>query len=173
MLAADSPSSSSSALPLASSSSDSDAPAAASAAAVELATEHGAHIPVAGEEGRDVQSDPAASTTASSQGLYSDPAHSTSTTTTASSAEAEAAAAAAAGATPAKGPSTLRRMGVTNGLLGVSQERVEMVMKQALPVMGGMASQNVLNLADSVMVGEAYHTSPLFSSLRYPFCGVL
>ena len=50
--------------------------------------------------------------------------------------------------------STLRRMGITNGLLGVSQERVEKVMKQALPVMGGMASQNVLNLADSVMVGR-------------------
>ena len=51
--------------------------------------------------------------------------------------------------------STLRRMGITNGVLGVSQERVEKVMKKALPVMGGMASQNVLNLADSVMVGRS------------------
>lgn len=29
-----------------------------------------------------------------------------------------------------------------------------MVTKQALPVMGGMASQNILNVADSVMVGR-------------------
>ena len=43
---------------------------------------------------------------------------------------------------------------MTDGVLGVAQDRVEMVMKQALPVMGGMASQNVLNLADSVMVGR-------------------
>ena len=50
--------------------------------------------------------------------------------------------------------SLLRALGVTDGLLGVAQDRVEMVMKQALPVMGGMASQNVLNLADSVMVGR-------------------
>ena len=48
----------------------------------------------------------------------------------------------------------LRALGVTDGVLGVKQDRVEMVMKQALPVMGGMASQNVLNLADSVMVGR-------------------
>ena len=50
--------------------------------------------------------------------------------------------------------SLLRALGVTDGVLGVAQDRVEMVMKQALPVMGGMASQNVLNLADSVMVGR-------------------
>jgi MATE family multidrug resistance protein len=50
--------------------------------------------------------------------------------------------------------SLLRALGVTDGVLGVKQDRVEMVMKQALPVMGGMASQNVLNLADSVMVGR-------------------
>ena len=50
--------------------------------------------------------------------------------------------------------SLLRAFGVTDGMLGVAQDRVEMVMKQALPVMGGMASQNVLNLADSVMVGR-------------------
>ena len=48
----------------------------------------------------------------------------------------------------------LRSIGVTNGILGVSQDRVEMVARQALPVMGGMASQNVLNLADSAMVGR-------------------
>ena len=48
----------------------------------------------------------------------------------------------------------LRSIGITNGVLGVSQDRVEMVAKQALPVMGGMASQNVLNLADSAMVGR-------------------
>ena len=48
----------------------------------------------------------------------------------------------------------LRSIGVTNGVLGVSQDRVEMVARQALPVMGGMASQNVLNLADSAMVGR-------------------
>lgn len=50
--------------------------------------------------------------------------------------------------------SLLRALGVTDGVLGVAQDRVEMVIKQALPVMGGMASQNVLNLADSVMVGR-------------------
>ena len=48
----------------------------------------------------------------------------------------------------------LRSIGITNGVLGVSQDRVEMVARQALPVMGGMASQNVLNLADSAMVGR-------------------
>ena len=50
--------------------------------------------------------------------------------------------------------SLLRVLGIRNGVLGVAQDRVEMVLKQALPVMGGMASQNVLNLADSVMVGR-------------------
>jgi len=50
--------------------------------------------------------------------------------------------------------SVLRLLGITNGMLGVSQDRVETVMHQALPVMGGMVSQNVLNLADSVMVGR-------------------
>ena len=40
------------------------------------------------------------------------------------------------------------------GMLGVAPERVQQVMRQALPVMGGMASQNVLNLADTVMVGR-------------------
>ena len=51
------------------------------------------------------------------------------------------------------------RVSMVNGgepgsFLGVSKDRVETVMTQALPVMGGMASQNVLNLADSVMVGR-------------------
>jgi putative MATE family efflux protein len=53
-----------------------------------------------------------------------------------------------------KSHGALQFFGVKNGLLGVSQPRVEEVMHQALPVMGGMASQNVLNLADSVMVGR-------------------
>jgi multidrug resistance protein, MATE family len=39
-------------------------------------------------------------------------------------------------------------------LLGVPGDRVEKVLAQALPVMGGMASQNVLNLADAAMVGR-------------------
>ena len=39
-------------------------------------------------------------------------------------------------------------------MFGVKQDRVEMVVNQALPVMGGMASQNILNLADSLMVGR-------------------
>lgn len=53
-----------------------------------------------------------------------------------------------------KKSNVLRLLGIKNGILGVEQSRVEMVMHQALPVMGGMASQNVLNLADSVMVGR-------------------
>ncbi len=39
-------------------------------------------------------------------------------------------------------------------VLGVPGDRVEKVLAQALPVMGGMASQNVLNLADAAMVGR-------------------
>ena len=39
-------------------------------------------------------------------------------------------------------------------LVGVPSARVEQVLDQALPVMGGMASQNVLNLADAAMVGR-------------------
>jgi len=38
--------------------------------------------------------------------------------------------------------------------LGVPRDRAEQVLKQALPVMGGMASQNALNLADAAMVGR-------------------
>jgi|TARA_B110000003_G_scaffold221662_1_gene221699 MATE family multidrug resistance protein len=39
-------------------------------------------------------------------------------------------------------------------VVGVPSERVTAVLDQALPVMGGMASQNVLNLADAAMVGR-------------------
>lgn len=39
-------------------------------------------------------------------------------------------------------------------LAGVPRARVDKVLDQALPVMGGMASQNVLNLADAAMVGR-------------------
>lgn len=63
-------------------------------------------------------------------------------------------ASSAASDTDAFRSNLLRVLGITDGVLGVAQDRVEMVMKQALPVMGGMASQNVLNLADSVMVGR-------------------
>ena len=38
--------------------------------------------------------------------------------------------------------------------VGVPSARVDQVLDQALPVMGGMASQNVLNLADAAMVGR-------------------
>ena len=73
------------------------------------------------------------------------------------SADASASASAASSTSSIDAPpssSLLRALGVTDGVLGVAQDRVEMVMKQALPVMGGMASQNVLNVADSVMVGR-------------------
>ena len=47
-----------------------------------------------------------------------------------------------------------RRMKVISNLVGVPSDRVDKVLNQALPVMGGMASQNVLNLADAAMVGR-------------------
>ncbi len=47
-----------------------------------------------------------------------------------------------------------RRMRVISNLVGVPSDRVDKVLNQALPVMGGMASQNVLNLADAAMVGR-------------------
>ena len=50
-----------------------------------------------------------------------------------------------------KSHGALQFFGVKNGLLGVSQPRVEEVMHQALPVMGGMASQ----LASSSAVRRA------------------
>ena len=52
-------------------------------------------------------------------------------------------ASSAASDTDAFRSNLLRVLGITDGVLGVAQDRVEMVMKQALPVMGGMASQNV------------------------------
>jgi MATE family multidrug resistance protein len=47
-----------------------------------------------------------------------------------------------------------RRLSVISDLVGVPSDRVDKVLNQALPVMGGMASQNVLNLADAAMVGR-------------------
>jgi len=47
-----------------------------------------------------------------------------------------------------------RRMKVISNLVGVPSDRVDKVLNQALPVMGGMAAQNVLNLADAAMVGR-------------------
>jgi len=47
-----------------------------------------------------------------------------------------------------------RRMKVISNLVVVPADRVDKVLNQALPVMGGMASQNVLNLADAAMVGR-------------------
>ena len=50
--------------------------------------------------------------------------------------------------------------------VGVPSARVDQVLDQALPVMGGMASQNVLNLADAAMVGRLDEVaSPLNAAL--------